>query len=440
MRRIKRGILWFCCLVWLFRAAPLWAQDAQELSLYAASAVLMDGDSGRVLYEKNGKEFLANASTTKIMTCILILEGADLQDVLEVSAYAASMPQVRLSMNKGEKYLVKDLLYSLMLESHNDSAAALAEHLGKTLNPALCRKSAAQFTGQESRQALAAFADRMNRKAEEIGCEDTWFITPNGLDATETLTLENGETVTKEHGTTARDLARIMAYCIKISPKREDFLEITGTQSYSFSSLGGRSFSCVNHNAFLTMMEGAVSGKTGFTGKAGYCYVGAVEKDGKTLIVSLLACGWPSHKTYKWSDTRELMEYGLENYTYHSFAEVAYDESLLNPILVTDGQSASLDREAYAEVEIVGGQARQGLSTQGLLMREDEKIEVVRKMKSTLQAPVTSGTSVGMVYYLLDGKTYLTEQIVTTQDVGKADYEWCLRQILLRYLRQQLKK
>ena len=101
------------------------------------------------------------------------------------------------------------------------------------------------------------------------------------------------------------------------SPQRNAFLEITRTESYTFTSAdGGRSFSCVNHNVFLKMMEGALSGKTGFTGEAGYCYVGALKRDDRTYVVSLLACGWPNNKGYKWSDTKKLMSYGIDSFHY----------------------------------------------------------------------------------------------------------------------------
>ena len=124
------------------------------------------------------------------------------------------------------------------------------------------------------------------------------------------------------HSTTAADLARIMRYCIKESPQKEAFLNITRTQSYTFWDIEKkRSFSCNNHNAFLSMMEGALSGKTGFTAKAGYCYVGALKREEKTLIVALLACGWPNNKTYKWKDTVKLMEYGLNQYEQKSLLE-----------------------------------------------------------------------------------------------------------------------
>lgn len=258
MKRVIAAVLAACiCLMDIPAEA-----SAPPTELYAQSAVLMDGDSGRVLFEKNGEEQRPMASTTKILTCILVLENAGLAEVACVSAKAAAQPQVRLGVREGEQYQIKDLLLSLMLESHNDAAVILAEHVGKSLE---------------------GFAHMMNQKAAEIGCEKYHFVTPNGLD---------GEDAGGQHSITAGDLAKIMRYCIRLSPKREEFLAVTRTDSHSFTDVEGkRSFSCVNHNAFLGMMEGALSGKTGFTGKAGYCYVGALQRGEKTFIVVLLACG-----------------------------------------------------------------------------------------------------------------------------------------------------
>ena len=258
-------------------------------NLYARSAVLIDADSGRVLFEKEADVIRPMASTTKIMTCIIALEylKEHPDQTVEVSDQAVSQPKVHLGMQRGEAFYLKDLLYSLMLESHNDSAVAVAEGVAGSVEK---------------------FAEKMNAKAAEIGCKDTHFITPNGLDA------KDAEGV---HSTTAKDLAKIMRYCIMISTEKETFLEVTRAKEYQFQDTEKkRSFSCHNHNAFLDMMDGALSGKTGFTADAGYCYVGSLRRDKRTFIVALLACGWPNNKGYKWKDTRKLMEYGLEHYQY----------------------------------------------------------------------------------------------------------------------------
>lgn len=369
-------------------------------SLHALSAVLMDGISGRVLYGKNAEEPRAMASTTKIMTCILILEQCNLEETAVTSAYAASMPKVHLGVAEGEEFYVKDLLYSLMLESHNDSAVILAEHAGGD---------------------VPGFAEKMNEKAREIGCEDTWFITPNGLDAQEEV---QGEV--KKHHTTATDLGRIMRYCISQSPKKEEFLEITRTPSYSFQDVSGkRSFSCNNHNAFLSMMEGALSGKTGFTSEAGYCYIGALEQDGKTLIVALLGCGWPNHKNYKWQDTRALMEYGLEHYTLHSFSEAKLPQ-IPSVIPVEKGQGEKLGE--MAQVSTV----RRETEDMKLLLGAEDEVRTVYRGKTFLEAPVKEGDKIGEISYELNGEIWKTEDVVAGNDVEKIDYAWCLKQTIER--------
>lgn len=411
-------------------------RQAEELTLYAMSAALLDADTGRVLYGKNADTPMAMASTTKIMTCIVVLENVSPEETLTVSAYAAGMPKVKLYIKQGEEYTVGDLLYSLMLESHNDSAVALAEYVGKRLLPAeLAGKPTEQFTAEESRQAVAAFARLMNEKAVEIGCRDSWFITPNGLDATQEFTLEDGTVIRKEHCTTAAELARIMAYCIGESRESGKFLEITRSPAYAFGA-NGRSYSCVNHNAFLNMMEGALSGKTGFTNKAGYCYVGSLERDGRTFVVALLGCGWPNNKSYKWSDTRELMQYGIDNYFFRSFSEegVAFDEGLLREITVLNGQTERLGGVAGTEVELAENADEETGSAEGLLLRADEEIKVEYSQEKVLTAPVEAGRKVGEVLYSVDGTVYKKQDIVTVSDVREIDLRWCLEQVLDRFL------
>lgn len=127
----------------------------------------------------------------------------------------------------------------------------------------------------------------MNEKAKKIGCTDSHFVTPNGLDAKD----EQGE-----HHTTAYDLCRIMSYCAWKSPVSKQFLEVTQTRSHTFQSLEGTGYAVSNKNALLDMMDHVITGKTGYTSKAGYCYVAALEEGGRHYAIALLACGWPNHK------------------------------------------------------------------------------------------------------------------------------------------------
>ena len=382
----------------LIAGLPSYAVDAdepevpEELSqLYARSAVLLDADSGRVLFGKEEDVPRPMASTTKIMTCILALENGDTGDVVTASEHAASQPKVRLGVQNKEEFKLGDLLYSLMLESHNDSAVVIAEHIGGSVE---------------------GFADMMNAKAKEIGCENTYFVTPNGLDG-----FDEGGT----HSTSAADLARIMKYCIHDSLQKKAFLQITQTQNYSFTNVEGtRNFTCNNHNAFLGMMEGALSGKTGFTGDAGYCYVGALEREGRTFIVALLACGWPNNKGYKWTDTKKLMTYGVEHYQYRN----VWEDADLSPIKVINGIPDSGQIKGRSTVKL--SMQKEELN---LLLREDEQVEMKLKKEESLEAPVSKGTVVGSAQYYLDGGLIKEYEIKTTEDVKERTFAWCFQQL-----------
>lgn len=386
----------------------------KESELYARSAVLMDADSGRILYEKAGEEQRPMASTTKIMTCILTLEKGNLNELVSVSSYAASMPDVQLNIREGEYYRLGDLLYSLMLESHNDTAVAIAEHIGGSVE---------------------GFAKMMNQKAEELGCHHTCFITPNGLDASKEIETEDGSVKTVEHSTTAEDLARIMSYCIKKSPQKEKFLEITRTASYSFTNqklledgstvAGERSFSCNNHNAFLNMMDGVLSGKTGFTGNAGYCYVGALERDGRTYVVALLACGWPNNKSYKWSDTKKLMNYGIENYQKVDFSKEPVKEEWLKEIPVYGGKTKELFQDTSAKVY-----AKKTSNAPVILMKPGEKVEISCSVKNKLDAPIEKDQVVGHIQYLVDNNVYWEQEICILDGIEKTDFWWYVNRII----------
>ena len=377
------------------------ASGDDSLALYAQSAVLMDADTGRILYAKNAEEQRPMASTTKIMTLILALENANPDDIVMISDYAASMPDVQLHLRAGEHYRLGDLLYSMMLESHNDSAVAIAEHVGGT---------------------VPGFAALMNTKARDIGCYATYFITPNGLDA---------EDDTGVHSTTAADLARILRYCIMQSPKKEEFLKITRTNAYSFSDLEGiRTFTVGNKNAFLHMMEGALTGKTGFTGNAGYCYVGALRQEERTFIVALLACGWPNNRSYKWSDTRKLMSYGLENYMYRK----VWQEPKLPELPVKNGIPDRENLEEEAQIRLRLSSEEPDLK---LLLSEGEQVQVETHISQEVTAPVEPGTLLGSVRYLLDGQVVKVYTVEAAEDVEAVTLGWWLEKVLKRYFLQK---
>ncbi len=382
-------------MVTYFNYGLSFGSELDENDLYAMGACLMDADSGRVLYEKNGYEMLPNASTTKIMTCIIALEYGNMDDVVTISKYAASMPDVQLNAKEGDEFYLKDLLYSLMLESHNDSAVAIAEHIAGS---------------------VGEFAELMNKKAYDIGCYNTYFVTPNGLDATDS---NNG----KSHSVSAADLAKIMAYCIK----NKDFVEITNASNYSFTNVAGdRSYSVSNKNAFLNMMDGVISGKTGFTNNAGYCYVAALERDGKTYTIALLGCGWPYNKNYKWQDSKTLFNYGINEYTK---AVLSNEEIQLPQILVNNGYIANdgeteinLDENVYIDCYINAKEYE-------ILKKQDEVVEYELDFKNVIEAPVRKGDVVGKLIYKINDEEIKEYNIYSDTDVKEVNFKWIMRSV-----------
>ena len=376
----------------LWDVQPIRAEELSPSELYAKSACLLDGDSGRVLYGKEEQTPLPMASTTKIMTCILALESGDMQQTVTASARAAGQPKVHLGIQEGQQFLMEDLLYALMLESYNDAAVMIAEGVAGSVE---------------------AFAGLMNQKAVEIGCENTHFVTPNGLDASD----DQGE-----HHTTASDLARIMRYCIRLSPCAQGFLEVTQTESYTFWDVEHTQvYTCNNHNSFLQMMDGAISGKTGFTSKAGYCYVGALERDGKCLIVALLACGWPNNKGYKWSDARKLMTYAIENYSYREIDPAFGQDLAALTINVKNGYTGGFPLNAPVKTGLIsdGDPVR-------ILLKHDEKIENEVQLMYNICAPLQKGQQIGEITYSVNGSRIVSYPLYAEETVAERNFNVCL--------------
>ncbi len=374
------------CVIGL--AGTLWVYGEEsgkgedELSgLYARAAVLADGENGRVLWGKNENEPMAMASTTKIMTCLIALENAQLSDTVEISEYAAGMPDVQLNAVAGDHFRLEDLLYALMLESDNDVAVAIAEHVGGSVE---------------------GFAAMMNTRAEGLGCTQTCFVTPNGLDA-------------EGHCTTAAELAKITSEAIK----NETFVKIINTASHSFSNIeGNRQYQVTNKDAFLQLMDGAFGVKTGFTADAGYCFVGALKRDGRTYISVVLGSGWPPNKSYKWQDTMKLMNFGMDNYVKKTIGTENVDVGTME---VYGGCQAQVELTADCQ-------------TMDMLMGEKEQASVRIVKKLSAEAPIASGTQVGWVYYQINEDTVERFPIRTAGDVEVKSFSFCLETMFRRWL------
>lgn len=399
----------FILLLWGMCSFSVEAAEVQTINpgeIHALSAALMDGDTKRTLYAKEGDAKRANASTTKIMTCILALEQCNGDEVVEVSEYAASMPNVQLGMEPGEHYYLKDLLYSLMLESHNDSAVAIAEHVAGSVE---------QFSAQ------------MNQKAAELGCSNTYFITPNGLDATDE---------TSSHGTTAEDLARIMAYCAWDSPVSEQFLAITQTPSHSFTNLilqedgsyvsGAHAASCANHNSYLSKNAACISGKTGFTSDAGYCYVSAFESAGRKFTIALLASGWPNNKNYKWQDCDRIYAYADANYKMRTAPDVM---GHMKPVALLEAANPSFDLAEQMQV------TPYPLEAPGqFLMADWETLTIKVALPRTISVERAGESSIGQVSMAIDEQTVYSSDVALQIPVGTRTKTWYFQAVCKKWM------
>jgi len=377
-------LTWFLvCLVSIFGTLWVYGEDTEErkeLELHAQGAALVDGDTGRLLYGKNEDIPMAMASTTKIMTCLIALENSDMNDKVQISEYAASMPDVQLNAVQGDTFYMKDLLYSLMLESHNDVAVAIAEHIG----------------GSEDR-----FAEMMNTKARDLGCRQTHFVTANGLDA-------------DGHCTTAKELAQITVEALK----NEQFVEIINTSTHGFSNIEGtRHYQVNNKNSFLYLMEGAFGVKTGFTNDAGYCFVGAASQNEETFISVVLGSGWPPNKTFKWKDTTALMEYGFNCY---EKKEIGTDRLDVGVLEVRNG----IKNEVMLNVDC---------QTRDIILNEKDvvSIEIIKELRKN--APVKQNEIVGWVYYRVNNQTIDKYPIYITETIERENFGYCLKSLLKQW-------
>lgn len=252
---------------------PADRSSVQVPSLSAEASILLDSRTGQVLYEWNADERLANASTTKILTAIVVMESSNPQDAVTVSQRAASIGESGINLSAGEQLTVEQLLYAMLVQSANDAATALAEHVGGSVEH---------------------FADMMNERARSLGAVNTHFVNPHGLDD-------------PNHYTTARDLAIMGSYAMRMPL----FRKMVATASYTIPWPGHPwDRVATAHNKFLNLYQYATGIKTGLTNRAGYCLVGSAAKDGRELVSVVLGC---THDTF-YNDTITLMEYGFNDF------------------------------------------------------------------------------------------------------------------------------
>lgn len=345
-----------------------------EIKVDALSAILIDADSGRVLWEKNAHSPMSIASTTKIMTCIIALENGNLKDEVTVSKNAASQPEVKMHLNIGEKQRLEDLLYALMLKSYNDAAVAIAEHIGGNVEN---------------------FCKMMTDKAKQLGAENTLFETPNGLDA-------------GNHHSTAYDMALITKYALN----NENFLKIINTKEVTTPISGGdyKSYYIPNTNRLLREYEGATGVKSGLTNKAGHCFVGSAQRGDVKLISVVLASGWGTKgKLQKWIDTKTLLDYGFSNYQKINIID---KNSVAKEFKVLNSPTTKKSTAIYKD----------GLS---MLVSEQEKenIKVELDIKSSIEAPIIKDSILGVAKVYINGNNIKNINLYAAENI----YEYKLK-------------
>lgn len=263
---------------------------AKAVELSATAAILMDADSGRILYEKQADRKMLIASTTKIMTALVAIENANLSETVTVSANAAGTEGSSMYLKAGEKLSLETLLYGLLLSSGNDAAVAVADHVSGSVED---------------------FVGLMNGKARTLGMADTSFANPNGLDH-------------EAHYSTARDMAKLACAALE----NETLMRIASTRSVS---INGRTMT--NHNKLLTMQRGCIGLKTGYTRAAGRTLVSCMEQNGQRLVAVTLQDG------NDWADHQALYAYGYENYPAQTLARPG---EVLQYAPVTGGMQAAV--------------------------------------------------------------------------------------------------
>lgn len=345
---------------------PLWA--AQEPQVSAEAAVLMDLNSGQVLWAKNEHQQRSPASTTKILTALIALEKGNLNDTVTISPEAVRVEGTRVYLVEGEKQSLENLLYAMMLNSANDAAYSIAEHVGGTVE---------------------AFSQLMNEKVKALGAQNSNFVTPSGLD-------EEG------HTTTAYDLALITKAAMA-DPK---FREIVATKTRPWQGAQWES-TLINQNELLSTYEGTTGVKTGYTTKAKNCLVVTAERNGEAFLAVIL--GSPTKKN-SFADGKALLDYAFNNF-------------YTQPLAQKGEIVAQLELEGQA-LEVAPISNFEFLQSRENPIYPQEKLVLL-----PLKAPVAKGEKVGEIQYIADEQILGKVELVAQNDVANRTtlFDWWVR-------------
>ena len=339
----------------------------QDLESSVGAAILINAKSGQVIYAFQPDQPLPMASTTKIMTALLTLEQASLAEPVVISENAVRVDGTRVYLEPGETQTVENLLYASLLNSANDSASALGEHLGQG--------------------SLENFTLLMNQRAAKIGMPNTHFCNPTGL------TEEN-------HYSCARDIANLSRVALE-NPK---FREMVSTQTRPWYGEKYES-NLINLNRLLWTYPGAIGVKTGYTRAAKNCLVAAADRDGQELITVVLgSCG------DIWAQSATLLDYGFEQFT--------------PAILVNQGQIiTNLDLTEERQVALLASRSLQVSLPRGRNIQPNSQIFLTEDIKP----PLTAGTTIGQLKYEIDGQSLEPIPLVLAEDIPKESMSWIVK-------------
>ncbi len=370
-----------CCLPAL--AAEKQYENLTDLGLTSKSALLMEEDTGTILYEQNSHEALPPASVTKVMTLLLIYEGErdgkfDWTDTVQVSEHAASMGGSQVFLEEGETQTAADMTKSIAIASANDAAVAMAEFLA----------------GSEE-----AFVQKMNERAKELGMEDTNFVNACGLD-------------TEGHVSSAYDIALMSRELMENFPEIKEYITTWQDSIVHKTRRGEETFGLTNTNKLIQWYDGATGLKTGSTGNALYCLSGTAERDGMGLIAVVMAA--PDYKV-RFREVMQLLDYGFANYAIEKGREKGY---AMGEVPVEKGMTDTVEAVVAEEISV--------LVPKGKEAQWETKTELL----PAVSAPVEAGTKVGELVYLRDGEEVGRVELIAGENVEKANVDTMLRRML----------
>ncbi len=361
------------------------AAKTEEVDISSRIALIYDRASGRILYEKNGNKQTPMASTTKIMTAIVVLENAKLTDTVTITTKAAGIGGSRLGLKKNDKITVNDLLYGLMLRSGNDAAVALAIHVGGSVE---------------------GFAEMMNKKAEELNLTNSHFVVPHGLD-------------NEGHYTTAYELAKMADYALKI----DKFKEIVGTKVATIH-INDYAKKINNTNNLLGSVSGVYGVKTGFTNGAGRCLVTACKRDDLDIITVIIGADTNNIRS---KDTIKLIQYAYTEFETIDIKEII-EEKFNNWKNINEGR-IYVDKGIRKQVKLY----LEELPYQQMAVKKDQidKIDIEVTTMYYLEAPIKENEILGSTKIVIEGEVIEVLDIYVKEEIQKKNILDYLKEFLL---------